>query len=530
MMKEKINIKKKILVYSALLGLIIIFPSFHLLATNDPANEKKQKDIPIDASDLVNKQVKNVKRAIWEGLGHFVYATSSYWIRQEVMKEDWEYHFTWEDQKKRIFGLDGFRLDSNSFSFNWTHSLAGGMYYNYARSNHFNKFESLLYSFTCSFAWESLVEFKEVISINDMIATPFGGVGFGEASFQLGRLFRSQRPTFVNKVARILSNPIMALNEWLDGKAYKNQFTYGEGQFWDDGHLTIGPRFDTMAGENTNTLMHVGIETQIFTLPHYGEPGTYSSNMKDTLFSEFNLSGDYTKKGIYQFDFFAKAILWGHFSQNIQGSSASHDRRGYSFFVGAATALDIMNMNPAKLEETANANVPDKADKHCIINLLGPALDFTVYRDRLKIHLAADAYPDFALIHAYAFKKYSQLYPIGITKVTLGEHGYYYALGITLSSQMQIEYGNLELKGALKFHYFDSIEGIDRYQKDIPSGNDYNLKDRRVTYRVSLGYHIPRTSLQLVAGLEKINRWGTLENFAQSSTEKRSFLQIQYLF
>ena len=526
---KKIMLKKKI-VCLVVLCLMITLPAFRLIATNDPANEKKPKDIPVNASDLEKKPVKHVNRALWEALGHFVYATSSYWIRQDVMKEDWEYHFTWKDQKKRIFGLDGFRLDSNSFAFNWTHSLAGGMYYNYARTNNFNKFESLLYSFICSFTWESLVEFKEVISINDMIATPFGGVGLGEATFQLGRLFRSQRPTFVNKVARIVSNPIMALNEWFDRKNYKDEFAYEQGQLWDDCHLTMGPRFDTMSGESTNTLMHVGIETQIFTLPNYGQPGTYSLNMKDTLFSEFNLSGDYSKKGIYQFDFFAKAILFGHFSQHIQGSSASHDRRGYSFFVGAATALDIMNMNPAKLEETANSNVPDKADKHSIINLLGPAVDFTIYRDRLKVRLAADAYPDFALIHAYAFKKYSQLYPVGITKVTLGEHGYYYALGITLSSLLQIEYGNLELKGALKFHYFDSIEGLDRYQKDIPSGNDYNLKDRRVTYRLSLGYHIPRTSLQLAAGLERINRWGTLENFAQSSSEKRSFLQFQYLF
>lgn len=189
-----------------------------------------------------------------------------------------------------------------------------------------------------------------------------------------------------------------------------------------------------------------------------------------------------------------------------------------------------MEMDPTKLEGTANSNIPDKADKHCIINLLGPAVDLTIYRDQLKIRLAADAYVDFAMIYSHAFKKYSQLYPVGTTKSTLGEHGYYYALGLTLSSLLQIEYANLELKGSVKFHYFDSIDGIDRFQNEITPGSDFNLKDRRVTYRLSLGYHIPKTPLQLAAGLEKINRWGTLEDFSQSSTEKRSFLQIQYLF
>ena len=446
------------------------------------------------------------------------------------MKQNWEYHFTWKDQKKRIFQLDGFRMDSNALLTNWTHSVAGGIYYNYARTNHLNKFESLLYSFTCSFLWETLVEFKEVISVNDMIATPFGGAGLGEATFQLGRLFRSQRPTFLNKIARILFNPIMALNEWIDRKKYKNQFRYEEGQFWDDCQLVTGPLFSSMAGKNSDPLMQIGIETQLFTLPHYGEPGTFSSTLKDTLFSELNLGAAYNKKGVYQFDLFARAILFGHFSQTIHGSSEAHDRRGYSFFVGAACAFDVLDINSSRLENVGISTVPDKVDKHCIINFLGPAVDFTIYHDRLKIRVAADAYPDFAMIYASAFKKYSQLYPVEVTKVTLKKFGYYYAAGITLSSLLQIEYANLELKGAVKFHYFDSIEGMDRYQKDIPPGHDYNLKDRRVTYRLSLGYHIPRTSLKLVAGIEKIDRWGSVENFSQSSTEKRSFLQIQYLF
>lgn len=528
--KKKMR-KKKLLCFAALC-LMLLFPALQLSAEN----EKNQKDLIAKKITFklaqAKKPVKHVNRALWEALGHFVYATSSYWIRQEAMKEDWEYHFTWEDQKKRIFQLDGFRLDSNSFSFNWTHSLAGGMYYNYARTNRFNKFESLLYTFTCSLAWESLVEFKEVISINDMIATPIGGVSFGESLFQLGRYFRSRRPTFANKIARLLSNPIMAFNEWLDRKKYKDQFAYGEGQFWGDCRLVVGPRFDTMAGEAANTLTHVGLETQVFHLPGYGEPGSTSLPIKDTLFSEFNLGATYSKKGMYQFDIYAKAVLFGHFSQNIQGSSANdaHDRRGYSFFVGASCAFDVLNINPDKLPVTANSTVSDKADKHCIINLLGPTVDLTIYRGPLKIRFGADAYADFALIHSHAFKKYKELYPVGVTKVTLGEHGYYYALGVTLSSLLQIEYANLELKGAVKFHYYDSIDGMDRFQNDITPGNDFNLKDRRGSYQLSLGYRIPRTPIQVAAGLEQIARWGTVEDFAQSSKEKRSYLQIQYLF
>jgi hypothetical protein len=134
------------------------------------------------------------------------------------------------------------------------------------------------------------------------------------------------------------------------------------------------------------------------------------------------------------------------------------------------------------------------------------------------------------MIHSHAFKRYKELFPVGVTKCILAEHGYYYALGVTLSSLLQIQYANLELKGAVKFHYCDSIDGMDRFQPDITPGNDFNLTDRRVNYQLSLGYRIPHTPFQLAAGLEKIQRRGTVEDFAQSSTEKRSYLQIRYLF
>lgn len=499
------------------------------------------------------KKRKRLGRALLELTGHFIYATASYWIRQEVMKEDWEYQFTWEDQKKRFLFIDGMRFDSNTFQFNWTHSLAGAIYYNYARVNNMSPWQSFLFSSGASYFWEFVVEFREVVSVNDLISTPIGGLPVGESMFQLGRFFRSnkQKRTFLNRIARFLSNPIMALDDWIDKKRSIHRHAYDE-DFWYDMRLSAGPRFDVFSNDDTHTFMDVGFESQMVHLPEYGTLGTSHYNVGNTLFSEFNLQGAVTNKGLYEFKIFAKSVLFGAFWQDIRAVNPTKkekerdvygrgllddmddtNRQGYSLFIGAATAFDTYKKNYHLLmepNEEEPANIPDKFDKYTVINLFGPTVDLAIFRKDLKIRLTADAYGDFALVHAHAYKDYLDFYQHGQTKSTLENHGYYYALGITLSSFMQINFANLELIGRVKYHYFDSIEGLDRFQKDMADEDDFDLIDQRLNYSFSLGYRIPRTSLQLVLGLEQRERWGNIEGFKRHSSERRSYVQLKYIF
>jgi hypothetical protein len=506
----------------------------------------------------IKKPKKRFGRTVLEGLGHFVYATTSYWIRKDVMMEDWEYLFTWEDQKKRFLFIDGMRFDSNTFQFNWTHAGAGAIYYNYARANRLNPLESFLYSFGASYFWEFVIEFREVVSINDVISTPMGGISIGESLFQLGRLFRSKKPTFLNKIARFISNPVLSLNGWLDRKKFKNQYAF-DVDYWSDSRVFIGSRFDTYPGSDANSFLQLGFESQINLIPGYAQPDVSSRPIKRTAFTEFNIGGTFNKKGLYEFNIFAKSVLFGYFKQNIhpakshtntynpnnqdnnlnspddETASYNHEEYvGYSLFWGLASCFDAFKKDPIIVAELAGVenpvDFPDRNDKFCIINLLGPTVDFSLFHKDLKVRLVADAYGDFSLIHSYAFKKYSQLNEFGQTKSTLENHGYYYALGITLSSMLQVNYSNLELKGIFKYHYFDSIEGLDRFQKDMADEDDFDLKDHRWRYNISLGYRIPHTSVQLVLGLEHWNRKGYIGDFQQQSTENRSYFQIKYLF
>ncbi|MCP5049751.1 MAG: DUF3943 domain-containing protein [bacterium] len=480
------------------------------------------------------KPKRRLGRAIWTGVGHFIWSTSSYWIRLEENREDWEYQFTLADQKKRFLFIDGMRFDSNSFQFNWTHSGAGALYYNYARANRLNPLGSFLYGFAASYFWEFVVEFREVVSVNDMIGTPVGGFSIGEALFQLGRYARSKRPTFANKIGRFLSNPILSLYDWMDRKKVKNQFAFEE-DYWNDAKMFAGPRYDSFFPGDTNNYFSFGVETELILLPEYGAPEAVARVANEIMSTQFDLGITTGSGGVYELSAFAKAAFFGYFAQNIRSTGdKTRDRSGYSFFIGAASAFDLFKEIPGKISVNDNGPALEdysyKIDKFAIVNMIGPTIDLSLFHEGFKMRVSADAYFDFSLIHSHAFKRYSELYSFGQTKSTLEEHGYYYAFGFTLSSMLQLKYSNLELKGKMKYHYFNSIEGLDRFQVDVKEEDDFGLTDKRFIYNLSLGYRVPRTPIQLVLGLEETDRKGFIGDFRRHSQEKRTYFQIRYKF
>ncbi|MCR4396222.1 MAG: DUF3943 domain-containing protein, partial [Candidatus Saccharicenans sp.] len=168
------------------------------------------------------------------------YSQARYWIRYSRFIEDWQYHLTWEDQRRRFFTTEALRFDSNAFYLNWTHAFAGMLYYEFARSNHLSWLQSTLFSVGGSLYWEYIVEWREIISINDNIMTAVGGISLGESWFQMGRYFINSK----NPVGRLLSwlNPFLKLNGWLDRKRPLPAYHYHFNPSSQDVYLFLGYR------------------------------------------------------------------------------------------------------------------------------------------------------------------------------------------------------------------------------------------------------------------------------------------------
>ncbi len=143
--------------------------------------------------------------------GHFAY------ISLHTIKDNFRHGFVWDN--------DG--MGTNMF----LHPYHGSLYYNAARSNGYNYWQSGLYALGGSGMWEMFME-CEYPSTNDIIATPIGGMALGEVFYRVSDLILDDRQTgasrFGLEVASFLISPMRGLTRIINGDAWRRRSTPGK--------------------------------------------------------------------------------------------------------------------------------------------------------------------------------------------------------------------------------------------------------------------------------------------------------------
>lgn len=124
----------------------------------------------------------------------------------------------------------GFVWDNDQFSTNlFAHPYHGGLYFNAARSNGMNFWQSVPYSFCGSLMWETTCEI-EPPAINDLMATTFGGVCIGEVTNRISNLVFDDRERgfrrFLREFLGTIICPIKGLNRIISGDAWRVRGKY----------------------------------------------------------------------------------------------------------------------------------------------------------------------------------------------------------------------------------------------------------------------------------------------------------------
>ena len=455
-----------------------------------------------------------------------------YWLTYPRFLEDWDYKLNWRDQKTRLFTLDAQRFDSNSFGINWGHGLAGALWYNLARSHNIDWTSAFLHSTAASLYWEYVVEWREVVSVNDNIFTIFGALSCGESWFRLGRYFAG-RPGFVYRILGLI-NPLTQIQAWRgdfagpgrvpesasDGDAFRLVAGRHGGRGWGDG-LT-GP-----AG------LFLGIRSEILSFPDYGKPGSFRRTVREPISSAIRLGWSFGRPGVAEMDFFSRAVLLGYCRQSIDPTGS-----GFGFSLGLGSALTVYRKRAVashdtgiKVGEDAELNLDEPRnfrDKYAVIHLPGPVLDATWHRPRSKLRIIAEAYPDFSMTNALAFNAYSLDHDITGVKTTMLYHGYYYGFGGTLAASAEYTAGILEAQGSVILHAHASIQGLDRFQDHIV--DDVSAWDTRWRGRLGAALKVPGQPLRLEAYLERIGRRGGIGDILAKENETRHFIGLSFAF
>lgn len=204
----------------------ILLLSFHLTAVPQiPIQMKAVTPIPPDSADVT----RTTQRHFWRSTAEVAGFNIGLWaFDRYVQHGDWAYisPSTIRRNFKTGFKWDNDKLGTNTF----LHPYNGNLYFNAARSNGFNFWQSELFAIGGSAMWEMCME-REYPSTNDIIATPIGGAALGEVLFRASdavlddRLSGDER--FGREAIAFLLSPMRGINRIINGDMWKVRATRG---------------------------------------------------------------------------------------------------------------------------------------------------------------------------------------------------------------------------------------------------------------------------------------------------------------
>ncbi|MDP4277685.1 MAG: DUF3943 domain-containing protein [Bacteroidota bacterium] len=310
----------------------------------------------------------------WQAAGWIVMANMSVWAFDRYLFDEPWARIDLKSVKKNF--SSGFVWDNDGFSTNlFAHPYHGGLYYNAARSNGMNFWQSTPFAAGGSLMWEFFFE-NEAPSVNDFFATTFGGICLGEVAFRISDLIIDDRTTGLNRLTResfvTLISPIRGLNRLINGDSWKHRSVRGNviPDVPVSFYSTFGYRIMAENMKQHEDVSNIGCLNLGL---NYGDPYNLENSKPFDFFiimTEFNL---FSAQPIIS----RVSALGPWYSTNIALKKPHHQLTLGLFqhfnFYESSTAIEKESLNPYKVSEAAS---------------LGPGL---LYRFRRKDQLTFSA-------------------------------------------------------------------------------------------------------------------------------------------
>lgn len=409
----------------------------------------------------------------------------------ELNKKDFDFARTWSGQGRRYRDLYGVRFDDNTVNLNIGHAYYNGSFYHdIARASGGSVVDAFLLTFLTSTAWELLIEHREVVSLNDLIVTPIGGLAIGEPFYQLGEFFARGAPSVANRLLTTLLSPARTVNDWVGwSEASRDALTDRFGLPAGVPHrfevsVLGGATSRARADHRLEPVWALRIDAELRQIDGLGAPGVATRGLAAGALDEVRVAYAGAAPGLRELVTFTKASLWSRYDANV-----APDRTGYALIFGIASAFDM------SLERT-----PSFVDFLCLLHAAGPTVDATLYLGDLELRGVLDVYVDFAMPRSYAIDGYAATHDVSGAKSVLTQERYYYAWGVSALPRLELAFRGLRLGVLAQGSWLRSIQGRDRHQDAYtsPTGvyhgavtDDFVVHDERRELRAVVGYDLP---------------------------------------
>ena len=178
--------------------------------------------------DLLNDDIKyNQKYPLWKPAVEVVGINTFIWsVDRFVLNENYSHigPSTWKYNIQK-----GWEWDDDRFGINFVgHPYSGSLYFNAARSQGYNFWQSFPYAAAGSLMWEYFGENTRP-SYNDVINTPINGAFLGEIFYRVSSNILDDRVSGGNRAFREIVagiiDPVRGLNRLLEGKTFRHTRT-----------------------------------------------------------------------------------------------------------------------------------------------------------------------------------------------------------------------------------------------------------------------------------------------------------------
>jgi len=448
-------------------------------------------------------------RATLEITAVLALGTAYYWTQRDRNQHDWDYPDAATRFSNLAIAFDANRRPTNHLR----HPISGSLYYGFSRLNGMSVPTAIGFAVASAATYE-LLEWREKVSINDLIFTPVGGIAIGEFFVHLGDYLHSA-PRGGHWYHRAVGATLGWAHELhpraraidtlpADALGLSSYFAH---------------RFDLRFGATTarndqgafTSLFEATATAEIVAVPGFLRPGRFALKFSDGNFTEARIHVAATASSQRIYDVSFDASLFGRYAQDIALNDAG--RLGRASLMAIGTSLRYVDRN-----------VLGRSDGFGIAHILGPVVRLWALRGDFLARLDGTAHLDFAGSQSLAYPLWVERYGAEGTRTSLRRAGYDHAIGWSARVRGLLSYRGLEIATGAFVGVYGSLDRWDRFQSTVTQ--NVHTTERIVELEASLAWRLPSLPLQIRVHADHLGRASDMEPVAVRRWDRRIGIEV----